>query len=39
MRIEHLINKTYQITDGYTVFFQGSLSDCKSFLNQNKDDE
>tara|TARA_R110002167_G_scaffold326300_2_gene532292 strand:+ start:134 stop:283 length:150 start_codon:yes stop_codon:yes gene_type:complete len=39
MRIEHLINKTYQITDGSTVWFQGSLSDCKLYLNQNKEDE
>jgi len=38
MRIEHLINDTYQITDGSTVWFQGSLSDCKLYLNQNKDD-
>jgi hypothetical protein len=39
MRIEHLINKTYQITDGSTVWFQGSLLDCKSYLNQNKEYE
>lgn len=39
MRIEWLISKTYQVTDGYTVWFQGSLSDCKSYLNQNKEDE
>jgi len=38
MRIEWLINKTYQVTDGSTVWFQGSLSDCKSYLNQNEDD-
>jgi len=37
--IEHLINNTYQVTDGSTIWFQGSLSDCESYLNQNKDDE
>ena len=29
---------TDQVTNGSTVFFQGSLSDCKSFLNENKDE-
>ena len=38
MRIEHLINSTYQVTDGSTVWFQGSLSDCETYLNQNKDE-
>ena len=37
MRIEHLINNTYQVTDGSTIWFQGSLSDCESYINQNKD--
>lgn len=37
MRIEHLINNTYQVTDGSTTWFQGSLSDCESYINQNKD--
>ena len=38
MRIEHLINNTYQVTDGSTIWFQGSLSDCESYINQNKDE-
>ena len=37
MRIEHLINDTYQVTNGDSVFYQGQLSDCKLYLNQNKD--
>ena len=38
MRIEHLINDTYQVTNGDSVFYQGKLSDCKLYLNQNKND-
>ena len=38
MRIEHLINDTYQVTNGDSVFYQGQLSDCKLYLNQNKDE-
>jgi len=32
MKIEHLINDTYQVTDGNSVFYQGTLSDCKIFI-------
>ena len=32
MKIEHLINDTYQVTDGSSVFYQGKLSDCKIFI-------
>ena len=32
MRIEWLINKTYQVTEGSTVWFQGSLPDCKEYF-------
>lgn len=32
MRIEHLINGTYQVTNGDSVFYQGQLSDCKIFI-------
>lgn len=35
-RIEHLISNTHQVTDGSTVWFQGNLSDCESYINQNK---
>ena len=38
MIIEWIINDTYQVTNGSTVWFQGSLSDCKLYLNQNKDE-
>ena len=38
MRIECLIGETYQVTDGSTVWFQGRLSDCESYLNQKKDE-
>jgi hypothetical protein len=35
MKIQHLINSTYQVTDNEetTIFFQGSLSDCESYIN------
>jgi hypothetical protein len=39
MAIECLIGETYQVTDGSTIWFQGSLSDCNAYLNQNKEDE
>lgn len=32
MKIEHLINNTYQVTDESTVWFQGSLADCEALL-------
>ncbi len=32
MKIEHLINDTYQVTNGSSVFYQGKLSDCKIFI-------
>ena len=39
MRIEWLINNTYQVTDGSTVWFQGTKLECKEYMNQYKDDE
>ena len=35
MKVLHLINSTYQVTDleETTVFFQGSLSGCESYIN------
>ena len=39
MRIEHLINDTYQVTNGDSVFYQGQLSDLEHYLNQNKDEQ
>jgi hypothetical protein len=38
MRIEWLINNTYQVTDGSTVWFQGTKLECEEYLNQNKDE-
>ncbi len=35
MKILHLINSTYQVTneEETTVFFQGSLTECESYIN------
>ena len=35
MKILHLINSTYQVVDleETSVFFQGSISDCQSYIN------
>jgi hypothetical protein len=35
MKILHLINSTYQVTNDEetTVHFQGSLSECESYVN------
>lgn len=32
MKIEHLINNTYQVTDGSTIWFQGIFSDCIDYI-------
>jgi len=32
MKIEWLINDTYQVTDGSTVWFQGSLAECECYM-------
>ena len=31
MKIEHLKNNTYQVTDGSTIWFQGSLLECEVY--------
>lgn len=35
MRIEWLINKTYQVTDGSTIWFQGTREQCEKYLNDS----
>jgi hypothetical protein len=32
MKIEWVGNKTYQVTDGFIVWFQGNLPDCKEYF-------
>ena len=43
MKIEFLINDTYQVITreryGGTVWYKGTLSECQSYIKQNKDDE
>ena len=38
MKIEHLINDTYQVSDDGTTWFQGGLTDCKAYVKLHEGD-
>jgi len=39
MKIEWLINDTYQVTDGSTVWFQGSLAECECYMAHSRSEK